>query len=61
MWWHGVNVDLLHNNEGFTHIEESASVLQYELTGVGFVLTVIYVNVEFISLEEKQVGDKIDS
>lgn len=56
-----MNVDLLHNNEGFTHIEEGASVLQYELAGVGFVLTVIYVNVEFISLEEKEVGDKIDS
>ncbi len=41
-------------NEGFTHIEEGAGVLQYELTGVWFVLTVIHINVELISLKNRR-------
>lgn len=40
------------NNEGLTHIEEGAGMFQYELTGVWFILTVIYINVELISLEK---------
>lgn len=44
------------NNEGSTHVEEGAGMLQYELTGVWFILTVIYINVELISLER---GEKL--
>lgn len=36
-----------------TYIKEGASLLQYELTGVWFILTVIYIDVEFISLGKK--------
>lgn len=42
------------NNEGSTHVEEGAGMLQYELTGVWFILTVIYINVELISLEKRR-------
>lgn len=47
-------MDLGQNNEGFTHVEEGAGMLQYELAGVWFILTVIYVNVELISLEKRR-------
>lgn len=33
-------------------------MLQYELTGVWFILTVIYIDVEFISLGEKKEKGK---
>lgn len=36
-----------------TYVKEGASLLQYELTGVWFILTVIYIDVEFISLGKK--------
>lgn len=39
-----------------TYIKEGASLLQYELTGVRFILTVIYIDVEFISLEKNREG-----
>lgn len=39
-----------------TYIKEGASLLQYELTGVWFILTVIYIDVEFISLEKNGEG-----
>lgn len=42
------------NNEGSTHVEEGAGMLQYELTGVWFILTVIYINVELVSLEKRR-------
>lgn len=46
-------------HEGFTHIEEGAGVLQYELTGVWFVFTVIDINVKLISLEKrKTIGEE---
>lgn len=47
-------MDLWQSNEGFTHVKEAAGMLQYELTGVWFVLTVIYINVELISLETEE-------
>lgn len=34
-------------------------MLQYELTGVWFILTVIYIDVEFISLETKEKGKNL--
>lgn len=37
-----------------TYIKEGSSLLQYELTGVWFILTVINIDVEFISLETKK-------
>lgn len=41
--------------QGLTYIKECASMLQYELTRVWFVLTVIHIYVELISLKTKQV------
>ena len=46
-------------DEEFPHIEESAGVFQDELTGVGFVLTVIHVNVELIGLEDTREEEKM--
>ena len=40
-----------------THVEEGAGMFQYELTGVRFVLTVININVELISLENRRGGE----
>lgn len=47
-------VVMLWQNIGFTYVKEGASMLQYELTGVWFILTVIYIDVEFISLEKRR-------
>lgn len=44
------------NNKSFTYVKEGASVFQNELTGVWFILTVIHVDVEFISLEKRRIG-----
>ncbi len=41
-------------NEGYTHVKEGARMLQYELTRVWFILTVIYINVELIGLENRR-------
>lgn len=41
---------------GFTHIKEAASVLQDKLTGVGFVLAVVHIDVELISLKKGTVS-----
>lgn len=45
---------VIDKNKGFTYVKEGASMLQYELTGVWFILTVIYIDVEFISLGGKK-------
>ena len=43
----------------FTHVKKGAGLLQYELTGVGFVLTVIHVNMKLVSLERTRTGEEI--
>lgn len=44
-------ITLLQSNKRFTHVKEAAGMFQYQLTGVWFVLTVIHIYMEFISLE----------
>lgn len=44
-------VDVVHN---CTHIKEGACVLQDQLAGVWFVLAVIHIYVELISLEKER-------
>lgn len=41
-----------------THVEEGASVFQHQLAGVGFVLAVVHVDVELISLQEERKGEE---
>lgn len=43
----------LFNDGASTHVKEGASMFQNELTGVGFILTVIDIDVEFIRLQER--------
>lgn len=40
--------------EASTYIEEGAGVLQHQLAGVGFILTVIHIDMELISLQEER-------
>lgn len=49
-------MDLWQSDEEFTHVEEGAGMLQDKLTGVWLVLTVIHVNVELVSLENRRGG-----
>lgn len=42
--------------EASTYIEEGAGVLQHQLAGVRFILTVIHIDMELISLQEKRRG-----
>lgn len=44
--------------EASTYIEEGAGVLQHQLAGVGFILTVIHIDMELISLQEKRRGEE---
>lgn len=41
-----------------THVEEGASVFQHQLAGVRFVLAVVHVDVELISLQEERRRQK---
>lgn len=43
--------------EASTYIEEGAGVLQHQLAGVGFILTVIHIDMELISLQEERRGE----
>lgn len=43
--------------EASTYIEEGAGVLQHQLAGVGFILTVIHIDMELISLQEERTGE----
>lgn len=40
--------------EASTYIEEGAGVFQHQLAGVWFILTVIHIDMEFISLHEER-------
>lgn len=37
-----------------THVEEGAGMFQHQLAGVRFVLAVVHIDVELISLKEKR-------
>lgn len=41
-----------------THVKEGAGMFQHQLAGVGFVLAVVHVDVELISLKGGENGEE---